>query len=332
MGRRLTAAAVAGLCLVSMVGCGTESGGRRGLARGTPALGPLGAASGPPLTEATTTTVPTTLAPETTAAPTTTAPPVAPAVTTAPAPAPPLSLGMAPYQGLGTWLDTYDWSVSVPAIRNPGYSEPAAGPADVDRMAALGVQTLFVQTAHHKVDADVLEPERLLPIIERAHHVGLRVVAWYLPALDDPATDLRRLVAAAQLPVDGLAVDIEYRSGAFDVTERNRRLVELSANLRAALPGQVLGAIVLPPVVMEDINPDYWPGFPWAELAPWYDVWLPMSYWTNRATSSGWRDGYGYTAANIDRVRANLGQPGAAVHTIGGIGDASSEADVNGMR
>src|SRR5207244_13340436 len=62
----------------------------------------------------------------------------------------------------------------------------------------------------------------LVPIITRAHLRGLRVVGWYLPAYTDPGADLRKLVAAARLGVDGLAVDIEARNVS-DVGERNRR-------------------------------------------------------------------------------------------------------------
>jgi hypothetical protein len=56
---------------------------------------------------------------------------------------------------------------------------------------------------------------------------------------------------------------------------------------------------------------------------------MPMVYWTFRNSASGYRDAYRYTAENIDRVRAQLGNPNAAVHPIGGIGDTTSEADVD---
>jgi hypothetical protein len=92
----------------------------------------------------------------------------------------------------------------------------------------------------------------------------------------------------------------------------------------------VLGAIPLEPVLIEDVNPRYWPGFPWAEIAPSFDVWLPMAYWTNRR--DGWRDAHTYTAANIDRVRAHIGRPDAPVHALGGIGDATSVQDLQGFR
>ncbi|MDQ3293853.1 MAG: hypothetical protein M3527_05315, partial [Actinomycetota bacterium] len=231
---------------------------------------------------------------------------------------------LEPYAGLGAWLDVYDWSATYTN------GNPPAGLPDIDRMASLGVRTLYIQASKWDSPTPVLEEERLRPLIDRAHELGMRVVVWYLPTLLDPGADLYRLVSIAALPVDGIAVDIEGRNLA-DVAERNRRLVQLSADLRAHLPGQVISAVPVPPVVMEDINPNFWPGFPWAELAPYYDVWQPMSYWSNRLASSGWRDGYAYTAANIDRIRAHIGQPNAPVHSIGGIGDAVSVEQIAAM-
>ncbi|HUF32539.1 MAG TPA: hypothetical protein VMN58_04930 [Acidimicrobiales bacterium] len=232
--------------------------------------------------------------------------------------------GMHAYVGLGTWIDVYDWS------RTFGKDGPLVEIEDVDRMVEVGVQTLYVQTSKWDAPDDILEPERLLPIIARARERGLAVVAWYLPTFEDPATDLRRLLAMSRLDVDSVAVDIESRAVG-DVAERNRRLIALSAELRAALPDLSLGAIPFPPVVMEVVNPAFWPDFPWAELAPLYDVWLPMSYWTDRKQSSGYREGHRYTAENIDRMRAALGRPHAPVHSIGGIADRASGPDVEGM-
>jgi hypothetical protein len=156
------------------------------------------------------------------------------------------------------------------------------------------------------------------------------VVAWYLPTLTDSTADLTRLLAISGLNVEGIGVDIESREVG-DPVARNMLMVDLSQRLRAQLPGEVLSAIVLPPVVMEDINPNYWPGFPWAQLAPYYDVWQPMAYWTFRRPDSGWRNGYAYTAANIDRVRERIGRPDAPVHPIGGIADSHGAEDVTGM-
>lgn len=279
----------------------------------------------------TTTTVP----PDTT---TTTAPPPPAPTTTAPPPPPPpaptdavvaaagtVTRNLTPYTGLGTWIDAYDWTAGYNRGGNP------VGPADVDAMAAAGVQTLYVQAARWDTFGYVMEPERLGPIVERAKSHGMSVVGWYLPTLEDVGLDLRRVVEIARFPgIDSVAIDIESRFIG-DVAERNRRLIELSAAARTALPDLALGAIPFPPVVMEVVNPSFWPGFPWRELAPLYDVWLPMSYQSDRKESSGYRDAYRYTAENIDRMRANLGQPGAAVHSIGGIADKTSEGDVANM-
>jgi hypothetical protein len=291
---------------------------------------PATTASEPPTTS---TAPPATAAP---AAPTTTAPPVAakaaPPATTATtgAPVAPGGLGPAPaaagsiqpYVGLGTWVDVYDWS-------HYKGSTPTVGPDHVDQMADAGVQTLYIQTAKADTPDDISEPELLLPIIERARARGLKVVAWYLPTLEDVEKDLRRLVASANLKVDGVAVDIEARNVA-DVAERNRRLVDLSARLRAALPGRAIGAIVLPPVVLEVINQNYWPSFPWREIAPYYDVWQTMGYWTNRTQASGYRDAYRYTGENLRRLRNNVGAD-VPVHPVGGIGDDTTEADIEGF-
>ncbi|HET9444322.1 MAG TPA: hypothetical protein VFO65_13410, partial [Acidimicrobiales bacterium] len=223
------------------------------------------------------------------------------------------------YAGLGTWVDVYDWS-------HYKGTTPTVGPDHVDEMAAAGVQTLYIQTAKHDTPDLISEPELLLPIIERAHQRGIRVVAWYLPTLEDVDNDVNRLIASAKLDVDGIAVDIESKKIA-DVAERNRRLVEVSRRFREALPGRAIGAIVLPPVVLEVVSLSYWPDFPYREIAPYYDVWQIMGYWTNRTTASGYRDPYRYTDENIRRLRNNLGDPKAAVHPIGGIG-ALGEADV----
>jgi hypothetical protein len=268
-----------------------------------------------PVAATVSTTVPTTLPPP----PPTTAPPPPP-TTTAPAP-PARSLSM--YNGLGTWIDVYDWSVTF------GKDGALVDPAAVDAMAAAGVQTLYVQTSKWDAPTDVLEPERLLPIIERARARGLRVVAWYLPTFEDPQRDMGRLMAAARLPVDALAVDIESLRFK-DVPERNRRLIEISTNLRHHLPNVSLGAIPYPPVVTDVINPNLWPGFPWDDLAPLYDIWLPMSYQSDRKAESGYRDAYRYTSENIDRMRAHLGS-NVPVHGIGGIADETSPDDVAGL-
>jgi hypothetical protein len=284
----------------------------------------------PTTTTSSTTTVPPTTVPPTTApAPRPTTPKPRPVVTAAPRKTTrltplPATGGLAAYAGLGTWADVYDWSRSYTG------GNPSVGPADVDRMAALGVQTLYIQASKFDSASDVVDPDLLRPIIQRAHQHAIRVVVWYLPTLTDVDADLRRLLAISGLGVEGLAVDIESREVS-DPADRSRRLVDLSNRLRAALPGRTLGAIVFPPVAMEVINPNYWPGFPWSGIAHDYDVWLPMSYWSSRTADSGYHDGYRYTLENIQRTRNDLHQPAAPVHPIGGIADSVTAPEVDAM-
>lgn len=253
------------------------------------------------------------------------APLVAPLLN-APGPAPAAADGISPYRGLGTWVDVYDWSNTFTNGR------PTTSPADVDAMADAGVQTLYIQAAKHDAPSDVLEPDLLQAYIDRARSRGLKVVVWYLPTLVDVGRDLQRLRAVAALRgIDGIGVDIEARNVA-DVNERNRRLIELSSALRRSLPGRTIAAIVLPPVVLEVVNPNFWPNFPYREIAPSYDVWMTMGYWTNRRADSGYRDAYRYTHENVDQLRANIGQPNAPVHPIGGIGNNTTGSDVEAYR
>jgi hypothetical protein len=222
---------------------------------------------------------------------------------------------------VGTWIDVFDWS------REFGGDEPVVGPDDVTTMADAGVQTLYVQGARANKPEDVLERERLEALLERADDEGLATVVWYIPSLDDPDADLRRLEALAELDVDAVAVDIEARDVP-DPAERSRRLVDLSERLREALPDTAIGAVPVAPVLLEVVNTDWWPGFPWAELAPHYDVWLPMTYSTERRADSGYRDAERYTHENLLRLRANLDDPEAVVHPIGGVADELVVADV----
>src|SRR5437763_11688163 len=122
----------------------------------------------------TTTTLPP--PPPTTAPPPppSTAPKPRPPATTAPRrvaprPAPPSATGgLAAYVGFGTWVDVFDWT------NQWTNGNPTVGPADADRMAALGVQTLYIQAARWDAAGDVVEPDRLNAIIQRAHARGIR--------------------------------------------------------------------------------------------------------------------------------------------------------------
>lgn len=234
---------------------------------------------------------------------------------------------LAAYRDVGAWVDVFDYA---PAFQDPG--EPAeVTPETVSAMAGAGVGTIYIQAARDdpRSPGDLADPQLFGAFIERAHAHRMRVVAWYLPTLVNVERDLRRLVAMGRFRaggegVDGLAVDIEWVRGVPNAAERNRRVVALSRRLRAAVGREPLGAIVLPPVDTDVLNPRLWPAFPWRELGDVYDVWLPMSYWTNR--SGGWRDAGRYTGENIRRLKAHLGA-GTPVHAIGGIGDLATAGD-----
>jgi hypothetical protein len=267
---------------------------------------------------------------------TTTAPPPPPPTTVPPTttttepprpawydPARPFAWTVQPYQGLGVWIDVYDWTMEITG------GNPRVGPDTIDQMADQGIQTIYLQTSHRRSASDVMEPDRLLPMIDRAHARGMHVVAWYLPMLEDVHLDLRRLVAAADLPVDGVGVDIESLAVG-DVAERNRRLLELSTALRNAVGDKAISAITPDLVVQQVINPGFWPAFPWVEIGATYDVVVPMAYWSVRAQPE-WRSGARYVAENIDRARAATGRPDLPVHVAGGIADGVTLEDLTGM-
>jgi hypothetical protein len=258
--------------------------------------------------------------------------PTSPATTAAPATttaAPPVADRTAPFRGMGAWVDVFEWA---PSYLPPAKAAVELPPTAVDRMAAEGVQVLYLQATRYNnpTGGDLVDPDVLAQWLARAKADGIRVVPWYLPTLTDPAADLRRFEAMAKLPdVAGIGVDIESTAVA-DPALRSARMVELSKAVRAALPDRALSAIVLPPVDTDVVNLKYWPAFPWQQIRGIFDVWQPMGYWTNRSASSGYRDAERYTRENVERLRAHLHDPGAVVHPIGGIMDRATPADVAG--
>lgn len=279
----------------------------------TTATAPAATTPAPPSTEA---------APPSTAPPSSTTTGVPPTIPSYLTPVRPGAWTLGPYEGLGVWLDVYDWTAQFTG------GNPRVVLADIDRMADTGIQTLFLQTGHRRSPTDVIEPERLMPLIERAHARGMAVVAWYLPMLEDVPTDLRRLVASAQLPVDGLGVDIESLAVS-DPAERTRRLLDLSTQLRQAVGTKAIAAITPSAVHLQVVNPNFWPGFPWPELAATYDTIVPMAYWSVRKQE--WRQGEKYIGENIDRIRASTGRPDMPIHIAGGIADGVTPDDLAGM-
>jgi hypothetical protein len=238
------------------------------------------------------------------------------------------------FRGLGTWVDVYDYA---PKFQSAPGALPAVTPESVDDMARLGVRTLYLQAAQDDTRSEgTLVDRRLVGrFLRRAHQRGVRVVAWYLPHFADVARDLARIRALNDFRdrgqrFDAIALDIEWTSDVKDPVRRNRALEDLAARVRRTVTRVPLGAIVLEPVLIEDVNPASWPNFPWKALRSSFDVWMPMSYWTNRSTASGWRDSARYTSENIRRVRAHLGRD-APVHAVGGVADRTGPGDIQGF-
>ena len=201
----------------------------------------------------------------------------------------------------------------------------------MDAMAEAGVQTLYIQTAHTRsATAGVMEPERLAPIIQRAHNHRMHVVAWYLPTFEDVDADLQRLTESAALDVGGLAVDIESTAIA-DVAERNRRLLDLSdAPARRGRPGQgdrrhhAVGRAPPggEPVVLAGV-PVAGAGRHLRRPAPDELLDDPQGRPARRRRPT--------PADNLDRIRASVGDADIPIVPVGGLAEDSTIDDLEGM-
>jgi hypothetical protein len=228
------------------------------------------------------------------------------------------------FQGLGTWVDGYDFSREL--TQSPTFTSRT-----VQFAAANGVKTIYLQGAKQdpRTPDTLLSRDRLGAILLAAHAHGIRVVGWYLPTFENPSADFVHLDAMMQFKVNGqhfdaIGIDIESRK-VTSVSTRNARLVALSKKVRARtwLP---ISAILLPPVLTEVIHPTYWGGsFPWTSLKPSYDVWIPMGYYTAYSRYPTWRDAGRSTTEDIRRLQAHLGSVPFAY--AGGIGDTSTATD-----
>jgi hypothetical protein len=128
------------------------------------------------------------------------------------------------FGGLGTWVDIYDSAV---------YAAPERTAA---RIAARGVETVWVETANYRAAADVVNPVRLGRLVDALHANGVRVVGWYLPGHVKPALDNRRALALLQFrsasgqSFDGVALDVEATK-LRSVGLRSRRAVALARSV-----------------------------------------------------------------------------------------------------
>lgn len=240
----------------------------------------------------------------------------APTVRPAPAPVQAVATGPAAFRGLGAWIDVFDHT-----------DDPASILPAVRDMAARGTKTLYLETSRYKETVDIKFPRAIGAALDEAKRLGMRVVAWYPPAFGDMEREHRRSMAAVNFRspggnrFDAFAPDIEYPGEVPDANKRSALAVEYSRRLRAAVgPSYLLAAIVIPPSALER-DPTRWPGFPWGTLAPLYQVFMPMNYWTGRSRDA--QTAATLTTQNTARTRALTGKP---VHTIGGLGEDTDEA------
>ena len=158
------------------------------------------------------------------------------------------------------------------------------------------------------------------------------------PKFDDLDADLRRIRASVGVLERRRRV---RRARARHRVDRQRARwrrcatsgsVELSRRTRDLVGGMPLGAIVLEPVLLEVVNPDYWPAFPWREdprrlrrvdADDVLDQPERQERIPRRASGTPTR-----TSADCGPTSA---ASDAAVHPVGGIADAVSPADIVGF-
>lgn len=215
---------------------------------------------------------------------------------------------LGPYESLGSWVDLFN-------------SGPWKDPkATVRRMDRRGVRTIYLQTATYGSKTAVAFPERTSTFIDAAHARDINVVAWSVPSFVSERKDFWRARDAIRFRsangdrFDSFALDIEadiVRS----IWKRNRRLMSLSRKIReVAGPAYPLGAITPDPA-----HNKYWPNFPYDKLGRFYDVIVPMGYFTFR--THGYANVRKYTARNIRFIRRETKDPETPIHVIGGIAD-----------
>jgi hypothetical protein len=198
-------------------------------------------------------------------------------------------------------------------------------------MAARGVRTLYLQTSNYHRHSPFMFKDGVVRFVDLAHDAGLEIVAWYLPGFRDLALDEQRSAAAIDLVTpdgerfDGFALDIESSEVSVP-SRRTSRLLRLSDHLRA-LAGDTypLGAIIPTPRRIDITDLDYWPGFPYPELAETYDAILPMTYYTFRV--NGPAGAHRYTSSVISLLRSDVGSDQVPIHVIGGIASVSGNAE-----
>jgi hypothetical protein len=217
------------------------------------------------------------------------------------------------YRGAGAWIDVFD----VALLADPALT--------VQDLSLRGIRTIYVETANYSnpPSGSIKFPVEVAALIDAAHAIGMRVVAWYLPGFKSITRDLLRSLDAIRFTTigggrfDSFALDIESNA-VRSIKSRNRRAILLSKRIRrAAGRDYPLGAIVPDERSTSVSRPSLWPRFPYRGLRRLYDVFLPMTYSSFRGRGGTFV--YGYTVANIEWLRAATRNPNLPVHLIGGI-------------
>lgn len=244
-------------------------------------------------------------------------------------PQPPAARGASPaeaFSGVGAWVSVFEPSV---------WARPERAVADMRRR---GVRALYLQTASSRPGPAIFRPDRTARFLRAAHTRGMSVVAWYLPPYTHPGYEFRRALAAIRFATgggdhfDAFALDIETAPGSPGAALRNQRLLRLSERLRrGAGTGYPMGAIIPSPYGLDQPHGRrWWPKFPYRGLHRLYDAFLPMGYYTyhGEGPNATLRD----TRLNLEILRSETGDPGVAVHIIGGASGASSLAEGRAFR
>ena len=231
---------------------------------------------------------------------------------------------IAPFQGLGVWVDIYDTSA---------WANPAAAVKD---MAAHQVRTLYLETSNFNRSSPFVNKAGVIAFLDAAKKANVRVIAWYLPGFVNPSQDVKRSLAAIRFRTPagnrftGFGLDIESPAVA-DAALRTQRLVSESASLRAGAGESYPLAAIIPQPRGILRNPSYWPGFPYQNLAATYDVMMPMTYfsWGTHGTNGARQ----IVNQNIQLIRQNVGNPRVPIHVIGGIAqESTTEATLGFVR
>lgn len=218
------------------------------------------------------------------------------------------------FTGLGTWFDLYD--------------DPSKLVAAVRDMPSRGVRTLYLEWAksYCKKSGPFPDVAAIGSALDEAHRRGVRVVAWYYLDFTDVTRDLQQTLAAITYTspggerFDAVGIDIEDNVCVPDVSERNARLIDFSKRLRDAAGSYPIAAIVIAPTSLKR-SATRWPEFPWSSIAPLYDVFMPMNYWT--FSSADPETAKSRTADNAALAARLTGRP---VHVIGGLAEKSDLA------